>query len=82
VTLESAMEEYQNVIESFHPSKSKAKPKGSVMLVATPPPKRKRFPKQIKNAVASEVSKDISQLIVTRILRTITRSQDSSPMKR
>jgi hypothetical protein len=46
VTLESVMDEYRHIFESIHANKSKAHAKGSVMLVATPPPKGKQFPKQ------------------------------------
>jgi hypothetical protein len=48
VTLVSVMDEYRNIFESLHPNKSKAHPKGSDILVATPPPKGKRFAKQCK----------------------------------
>jgi hypothetical protein len=49
VTLESVMDDYRHIFESLHTNK-KATPKGSVMLVATPPTKGKHFPKQFKNS--------------------------------
>jgi hypothetical protein len=49
VTLESVIDDYRNNFDSLHTNK-KATPKGSVMLVATPPPKGKKFPKQFKKS--------------------------------
>jgi hypothetical protein len=43
VTLESVMDDFRNVYESLHLNK-KAQPKGSILLIATPPPKGKKFP--------------------------------------
>jgi hypothetical protein len=45
--LESVMIYYRNIFESLHTNK-KATPKGSDLLVATPPPKGKKFTKQLK----------------------------------
>jgi hypothetical protein len=45
VTLDSVIDDYRNIFEFLHTNK-KATPKGSVTLVATPPPKGKKFPKQ------------------------------------
>jgi hypothetical protein len=44
------MEEYTNIFESVHPNKIKTQPKGSIMLVDTPPPKGKRVPIQFKKS--------------------------------
>jgi hypothetical protein len=49
VTLESVMDDYKNLFESLHTNK-KAAPKGSVMLVATPPPEGKKIPKHFKKS--------------------------------
>jgi hypothetical protein len=49
VTLESVMDEYSHDFVSLH-TNNKATPKGSVMLVATPPPKVNEFPKQFKKS--------------------------------
>jgi hypothetical protein len=45
VTLKSAMDDYRYIFESLHTNK-KSTTEGSVMLVATPPPKGKKFPNQ------------------------------------
>jgi hypothetical protein len=49
VTLDSVMDDYRNILESLHTNK-KATAKGSVMLVATQPPKGKKFRKQFKKS--------------------------------
>jgi hypothetical protein len=43
VALESVMDDYRNIFESLQIN-TKAPPKGTVMLVATTPPKGKKFP--------------------------------------
>jgi hypothetical protein len=49
VTLESVMDDYRNIFESLH-TQNKAPAKGSVMLLATQPPKGNTFPKQFKKS--------------------------------
>jgi hypothetical protein len=43
------MDDYINIFDSLHTNKEAA-PKGSVMLVATPPPEGKKFPKHFKQS--------------------------------
>jgi hypothetical protein len=49
VTLESVMDDHRSIFESLHTNKI-ATPKGPVILVTTPPPKGKQFPKQFKKS--------------------------------
>jgi hypothetical protein len=81
VTLDSVMTDYRNIFVSLHTNKI-ARPKGSVMLVATPPPEGKNFQNSSRRAVGSVASKDINLSIVSQDLRMHTRSQGLWPMRR
>jgi hypothetical protein len=52
------------------------------MLVATPPPKGKKFSKQFKKSCAFVASKDTNLSIVTQDLRMQARSQGLRPMRK